>query len=483
MLLCKCLIGLKHQFENPFEFFNTCANSPYHDANEYCHGANADLSAIDTTKYDDLITASSVCFKRCDCLPGYKRKITNWINGTTTCVKEYFCSGASEDLTSDLDDFRLSIGLEVYAENDTAIIFRSGDNDDGPDVSAAESRSTHGVCINENRSPCFTPYQGCNQKNQECLYYSSGRGGELFKQNERSLCYDGIDPSGNTNFPRDNCKGTILETEDDTGKMVLDEDRVKFIPGRFTAKHTSVRFNLNESPRSTDDWFHNGRYGNTDAWLVSDGNVGNGHTFKNEDDAGDAVFHVLADAKVPDCYIKHVTGVAAQILDTDQDGIPDYPDLARELRKNFAHIVVMSSDAYGKLGDSGDIHNDGTFGKPMTDYFDPDKFEDIMGIEGPFGYLRSPSLGSGDHKNKIKTCEIDFTKKTQKYTGDGNTEKLCIQDIYPAHYHDPNIDLTHREVMKAIIGFGLQYVQVRDKNVFCGKSPISYRRTADGGER
>lgn len=457
---CHQAIGIpsdcEQQCDSKTEYFNTCANSPYHAEDEYCYGNITDFTSIDMTQYDDLITPTSVCFKRCDCLPGYKRKIIDRNSGTTKCVKEYFCSGASEDLIGDLG--------EEEEQDDTVVdVTRSGDDDDLPDLSKAEARSTRGICYDDARSTCFSPYVNCKPgsywaKQGDCLGTASGsgRGDDSYQQKESQLCFDRIE-SGNK--PRDNCEGTILGAAGERN-----EARIKFIPGRFQGKHASVRFDLNPdlNPKRKNDWFKNGRYSNTNF-----GENGLGDFYKNDEDAGDAVFHILADNDVSDCYIKHVAGVAAQILDTDQNGVPDYPELAKKLRENFAHIVIMSNNVYGRLGEENPNphhkENLGNFGQVIIDYFTPDTFESVMGIEGPFGYLRVPDK---ELVKKGGACESDFTHRTQNYTeGSTETDKLCIQDIFPGHWNDPTIDLTHREVMKSIIGFGLQYVQAMD-NIF-----------------
>ena len=458
---CMQAIGIpsdcEQQCDSKTEYFNTCANSPYHDEDEYCHGNLTDFSSIDMNKYDDLITPSSVCFKRCDCLPGYKRKITDRNTGTTKCVREYFCYGASEDLVGDLEELSID---DADAQNDTVVdITRSGDDEDEKVTNAMkeEKRSNRGICKNDARSTCFSPYGACantpwNNMKDNCLGSAAGSSNNdhTYAQKESQLCYDRIKSHNN---PRDNCKDTILDNVDTDGKR--NKERIEFIPGKFQGKHASVRFNLDKSRK---DWFENGIYGNTNFGQ----NLGN--IYKNNEDAGDAVFHILADVGVSDCYIKHVAGVAAQILDTDQNGVPDYPELAAKLRENFAHIVIMSSEVYGRLGEDNDHHdNNGKFGQVIINYFTPSKFKEKMGIEGPFGYLRVPSM---ELVKREGACDTDFKDRTKDYKkGNTETDKLCIQDVFPGHWDDPTIDLTHREVMKAIIGFGLQYVQALD-NIF-----------------
>jgi len=64
-----------------------------------------------------------------------------------------------------------------------------------------------------------------------------------------------------------------------------------------------------------------------------------------------------------------------------------------------------------------------------------------IGIEGPFGWLR----GGYATDDGTAECSLDLS----------NDE--CGNDIYPNMWYDPNRDLTQREVMKAIIGYGLRY--------------------------
>jgi len=456
---CHQAVGIpsdcEQQCDSKTEYFNTCADSPYHDKDEYCHGNITDFSSIDLTKYDDLVATLSVCYKRCDCLSGYKRKITDVNTGATKCVREYFCSGASEDLVGDLE-------AEEGQDGTVVDVTRSGDDDDLPDLNKLEARSTRGICKDDARSTCFSPYQACNEAwaAGDCLgkAVGSGNNDRSYQQKEKQLCFDRVQSHLR---PRDNCKGTILGDEGDRNQA-----RIEFIPGKFQGKHVSVRFDLSSEERD-NDWFKNGRYSNTNfGQNIGDwGDSGDGRrSYWNDEDAGDAVFHILADDDVSDCYIKHVAGVAAQILDTDQNGVPDYPELARKLKENFAHIVIMSSKVYGRLGEENNHHdNFGKFGKVIEDYFTPDKFEEVMGIEGPFGYLRVPSK---ELLQKDGACESDFKLRTRNYKKDSTeTHRLCIQDIFPGHWNDPTIDLTHREVMKSIIGFGLQYVQAVD-NIF-----------------
>ena len=451
--ICIQPIGIpcEKQCDSETEFFNTCANSAYHDIDEYCDGADTDISTINMTQYDDQYTAASVCFKRCDCLPGYKRKITDWISGTTKCVKKYFCDGASEELTGDLNEFRLSLGLSGFDEstytndtaaNDTVITVRSGDSDDENneiDYRAAEKRSVKGMCLDETRSSCFSPYSPCEYNPLNCLAMK-GDVQETTAMKKWQLCHDFIRPGLN---PRDNCKGTILENAD---------SKIDFFPAMLLAKHTSVRFNLKFDGRTDDRWFKNGRYSHSNGGTLN-------HGFFNDKDGGDAVFHIFADKWVPDCYIKHVAGVAAQILDNDENGVADYPELAEKLRENFAHIVIMSAGVYSKLGDPNQKdHSKTQYKIAIEKYFNHEKFYETMEIEGPFGYLRAPGFMDGT----AKTCDISFKERTKNFQkSSSNTGNLCIQDIYPAQSHDPSIDLTHREVMKAIIGFGLNYVQER----------------------
>lgn len=65
-----------------------------------------------------------------------------------------------------------------------------------------------------------------------------------------------------------------------------------------------------------------------------------------------------------------------------------------------------------------------------------------IGIEGPFGWLRG---GFAKPDGSIEECGLEKS----------NDE--CGNDIHPNMWYDPNRDLTQREVMKAIIGYGLRY--------------------------
>ena len=66
----------------------------------------------------------------------------------------------------------------------------------------------------------------------------------------------------------------------------------------------------------------------------------------------------------------------------------------------------------------------------------------VKGIEGPFGWLRG---GRVLPNGSPYECDLEMS----------NDE--CGNDIFPEQWNNPNRDLTQREVMKAIIGYGLRY--------------------------
>lgn len=65
-----------------------------------------------------------------------------------------------------------------------------------------------------------------------------------------------------------------------------------------------------------------------------------------------------------------------------------------------------------------------------------------IGIEGPFGWLRG---GFAKPDGSVEECNLS------------ESNDKCGNDIHPNMWYDPNRDLTQREVMKAIIGYGLRY--------------------------
>ena len=99
----------------------------------------------------------------------------------------------------------------------------------------------------------------------------------------------------------------------------------------------------------------------------------------NGRDAGFPVFHVFADKDVPDERMIHVAGVAAQILDKNEDLRPDGGSktsgsgitLAYKLRDNFAHITIHSSTMMLKSNKNSR--------QPMFNYFDPNYFKSKTG--------------------------------------------------------------------------------------------------------
>ena len=173
--------------------------------------------------------------------------------------------------------------------------------------------------------------------------------------------------------------------------------------------------------------------GESGYWISRDNN---GRT------AGFPVFHVFADEDVPDERMIHVAGVAAQLLDKNEDLRPDGGSktrgsgitLAHKLRDNYAHITIHSSTMMLKSNEKSR--------QPMFKYFDPTYFKSMTGIEGPFGWLRG---GYANKDGSPAECRLDLSNDK------------CGNDIYPNMWYDPNRDLTQREVMKAIIGYGLRY--------------------------
>ena len=95
--------------------------------------------------------------------------------------------------------------------------------------------------------------------------------------------------------------------------------------------------------------------------------------------AGFPVFHVFADEDVPDERMIHVAGVAAQLLDKNEDLRPDGGSkksgsgitLAHKLRDNFAHITIHSSTMM--------IKSNSKERQPMFNYFNPTYFKSKTG--------------------------------------------------------------------------------------------------------
>ena len=105
-----------------------------------------------------------------------------------------------------------------------------------------------------------------------------------------------------------------------------------------------------------------------------------------------------------------------------------------------------------KLAQSGILFTDFYFANPLCSpsraaRCDPAKKFGSTGIPGPFGWLRG---GKKKDDGSIYECKC-------KSENDCSSNDGCGNDIFPDKWYDPNRDLTQREVMKAIIGYGLQY--------------------------